>query len=172
MNTNCQVQHSIFIQFPMELWLYILDLDSNYNKNFIIFLLDNKNKNNYNINIDLLKKKYLFNKILYINSNYELYNIYKKITIINTWNKYMNTYLSIYNIQFDSNENKYENILSYLFYEYLTDKIINVKNKKKFKNLTKCIFKYKELFDSNTNKEIEVQVQIFKKNLVNFDELI
>ena len=38
----------------------------------------------------------------------------------------MNTYLSIYNIQFDSNENKYDNILSYLFYEYLTDKIINV----------------------------------------------
>ena len=121
---------------PVELWNIVLTFTPHSDaKHFIYIALLYKS---FTIReLEELKKKYIYDYIISMNPLHKcIYKIYTTINTINTHNKYLKEFNSVYQIVttivYDKNNTMY-------FKNFLVDKITNKKHRQKFNNLTKQI---------------------------------
>lgn len=157
---------------PPELWCYILESDVNINTNFVKILIFMSKNKKYNVNIHLVKSSY-FEKIIFgVFSNKKIYLVYKNIDSIKTLQQYSNYYLMIYDCFSRGNVDKYYNTLikNYIFIMFLRKKIENTKDKKKFYNIVKIIFKHS--IDNFNKSDFRKKEIVFFRNKLNYFDSI
>ena len=141
---------ALMTAIPIELWNIILTFAPHNNAKQLIYLASVHKIFNQN-DLDVLKQKYIYDYLICSNPlKKHIYHIYNNLEHINSRERYIKSYKTIYYEAFHLQRSSDMYDIS-LLKDYLLNKIETKKNKDKFNNITFAIYNNQTSSKTKTN---------------------